>query len=285
MLPIDPKQVVRGQYTGYRSEAGVDPKSDTETFIALKCGINNWRCSPCRSSSHRQAAGGGPADHLHCLPRTAQEHVPAGVGCQRAGPDRLTFDLADAAKMSLSFYGKRPGPGMRLDELSMQFAMHDTGPARCSKVILDAMRGEGSAVHDRGGHREALRKCRCPLLEAPPAGALSPRRLGARSIARWSRPMSAAANSCRRNPNPRTAVVCNYVKTLARRGGELTRLSAACGICAQPNRNPPRNGLRVRSVYSFSRKHGRRLWRSGAMPRRALRAAAYQLFRTCHADG
>ena len=28
--------------------------------------------------------------------------------------------------MSLSFYGKRPGPGMRLDNLSLQFAMHDT---------------------------------------------------------------------------------------------------------------------------------------------------------------
>jgi glucose-6-phosphate 1-dehydrogenase len=43
MLPIDPKHVVRGQYTGYRSEAGVDPESDTETFIALKCAIDNWR--------------------------------------------------------------------------------------------------------------------------------------------------------------------------------------------------------------------------------------------------
>ena len=29
--------------------------------------------------------------------------------------------------MSLSFYGKRPGPGMRLDKLSLQFAMRDTG--------------------------------------------------------------------------------------------------------------------------------------------------------------
>ena len=37
MLPIDPKDVVRGQYIGYRAEEGVDPESDTETFIALKC--------------------------------------------------------------------------------------------------------------------------------------------------------------------------------------------------------------------------------------------------------
>jgi len=32
--------------------------------------------------------------------------VGSGVGAQ--GPDHLTFDLADASKMSLSFYGKRP---------------------------------------------------------------------------------------------------------------------------------------------------------------------------------
>jgi glucose-6-phosphate 1-dehydrogenase len=43
MLPIDPHEVVRGQYSGYRQEDGVARDSDTETFIALKCGIDNWR--------------------------------------------------------------------------------------------------------------------------------------------------------------------------------------------------------------------------------------------------
>ena len=47
----------------------------------------------------------------------------SGVGAQ--GPDHLTFDLADASEI-VSVYGKRPGPGMRLDKLSLQFAMHDT---------------------------------------------------------------------------------------------------------------------------------------------------------------
>src|ERR1700723_3944488 len=43
MLPLAPSEVVRGQYTGYRSGEGVHPESDTETFIALKCSIDNWR--------------------------------------------------------------------------------------------------------------------------------------------------------------------------------------------------------------------------------------------------
>ncbi len=36
-------QVVRGQYEGYRDIPGVAPDSDTETFVALRCDIDNWR--------------------------------------------------------------------------------------------------------------------------------------------------------------------------------------------------------------------------------------------------
>ena len=43
LLPIDPDNVVRGQYDGYRDEPGVSAHSDTETFIALRCEIDNWR--------------------------------------------------------------------------------------------------------------------------------------------------------------------------------------------------------------------------------------------------
>ena len=49
--------------------------------------------------------GGSPPHE----PSIITGHPPgSGVGAQ--GPDHLTFDLADASKMSLSFYGKRPGP-------------------------------------------------------------------------------------------------------------------------------------------------------------------------------
>ena len=43
MLPVYPSDVVRGQYGGYRDEDGVANNSDTETFIALKVGLDNWR--------------------------------------------------------------------------------------------------------------------------------------------------------------------------------------------------------------------------------------------------
>ena len=45
LQPIDPADVVRGQYEGYRAEPGVAPDSETETFVALRCEIDNWRWS------------------------------------------------------------------------------------------------------------------------------------------------------------------------------------------------------------------------------------------------
>ena len=148
MLPIDPSDVVRGQYTGYRSEEGVDPESDTETFIALKCSIDNWRWAgvPFFLRTGKRLAEGQRIISI-AFREPPKSMFPAGSGVGAQGPDHLTFDLADASKMSLSFYGKRPGPGMRLDKLSLQFAMHDTGLIgdvleAYERLILDAMRGD-----------------------------------------------------------------------------------------------------------------------------------------------
>jgi len=173
MSPIQPHDVVRGQYTGYRSEEGVDPESDTETFIALKCSIDNWRWAGVPfflRTGKRLAEGQRIISIAFREPPKSMFPVGSGVGAQ--GPDHLTFDLADASKMSLSFYGKRPGPGMRLDKLSLQFAMHDTGLIgdvleAYERLILDAMRGDHTLFTTAEGI-ERLWEVSIPLLEAPP---------------------------------------------------------------------------------------------------------------------
>lgn len=43
ILPIDPKDLVRGQFTGYRNESGVKPDSTVETFAAVRLHIDSWR--------------------------------------------------------------------------------------------------------------------------------------------------------------------------------------------------------------------------------------------------
>ena len=118
--PLDPGRVVRGQY-GNRSEDGVDRNSQTETFIALECQIDNWRWSASPSicvPASRMAEGARIISIAFREP--PQSMFPAGSGIDKYGPDmHLTFDLDESARLSLSFC-KRPGPSMMLDKLSMR---------------------------------------------------------------------------------------------------------------------------------------------------------------------
>jgi len=173
MLPVDPAFVVRGQYTGYRGEEGVDPESDTETLIALRCMIDNWRWAgvPFFLRTGKRMAEGQRIISI-AFREPPKSMFPSGSGVGAQGPDHLTFDLADASKISLSFYGKRPGPGIRLDKLSLQFAMHDTGLIgevleAYERLILDAMRGDHTLFTTAQGI-ERLWEVSRPLLENPP---------------------------------------------------------------------------------------------------------------------
>jgi glucose-6-phosphate 1-dehydrogenase len=74
--------------------------------------------------------------------------------------------------VSVSYYGKRPGPGMKLDKLSMQFSAGDTGYAgdvleAYERLILDAMRGDHTLFTTADGI-ESLWARSAALLEAPP---------------------------------------------------------------------------------------------------------------------
>jgi glucose-6-phosphate 1-dehydrogenase len=173
LMPVDPKNVVRGQYTGYRDEPGVSPESDTETFIAVKCGLDNWRWAGVPFYLRTGKRLGESQRIVSIAFREAPKSMfPAGAGLGTAGPDHLTFDLADASKMSLSFYGKRPGPGMRLEKLSMQFATAETAQIAdvleaYERLILDTLRGDHTLFTTAEGI-ESLWERSIPLLENPP---------------------------------------------------------------------------------------------------------------------
>ncbi len=173
MMPIEPTDVVRGQFQGYRDIEGVEANSDTETFVALRATIDNWRWAgvPFYLRSGKRMAEGQRIVSIafHEPPRSM---FPSGSGIGIHGPDHLTFDLADSAKVSLSFYGKRPGPGMQLDKLSLQFAMHDTGMTgdvfeAYERLILDAMKADHTLFTTAEGI-ERLWEISGPLLDAPP---------------------------------------------------------------------------------------------------------------------
>jgi glucose-6-phosphate 1-dehydrogenase len=173
MQPIQPGDVVRGQYTGYHDEPGVKHDSETETFVALKCYVDNWRWAgvPFYLRTGKRMAEGARIISI-AFREPPQSMFPVGSGVGDNGPDHLTFDLADKSRMSLSFYGKRPGPGFRLDKLSMQFAMQETSWAGAvleayERLIYDAARGDRTLFTSASGI-ERLWEISQPLLENPP---------------------------------------------------------------------------------------------------------------------
>ncbi|HET7304640.1 MAG TPA: glucose-6-phosphate dehydrogenase [Segeticoccus sp.] len=173
LQPIDPADVVRGQFMGYRDLPGVAADSDSETFIALKVALDNWRWAgvPFYLRTGKRMPEGLRVVSI-AFKEAPQSMFPPGSGVGTSGPDHLTFDLADASKLSLSFYGKRPGPGMRMEKLSMQFATTELAEAEdvleaYQRLILDAMRGDRTLFTSNEGI-ESLWEKSTPLLENPP---------------------------------------------------------------------------------------------------------------------
>jgi glucose-6-phosphate 1-dehydrogenase len=172
LQPLDVTKVVRGQYEGYRELDGVAPDSDTETFVALECAIDNWRWAgvPFYLRTGKELGGGERIISI-AFREPPKSMFPEGSGVGSQGPDHLTFDLADSSKLSLSFYGKKPGMGMRLEKLSLQFALHETGQdadvlEAYERLIHDAMVGDHTLFNTAEGI-ERLWEVATPLLEHP----------------------------------------------------------------------------------------------------------------------
>jgi glucose-6-phosphate 1-dehydrogenase len=174
LRPLNPDCVVRGQYEGYTSEAGVDPESSTETFVALRNEIDNWRWSgvPFYLRTGKRMGEGARIISI-AFREPPQSMFPAHSRVGRYGPDHLTFDLDESSRVSLSFYGKKPGMGMVLDKASMQFSLDETDYRgdtleAYERLIRDAMAGDRT-LFTTARDIERLWEVSAPLLEHPPA--------------------------------------------------------------------------------------------------------------------
>ncbi|GFH37606.1 glucose-6-phosphate dehydrogenase [Streptomyces pacificus] len=197
--PLDPAHVVRGQYEGYRGEPGVDPRSDTETFVALRVELDNWRWAgvPFYLRSGKSLAEGRhvvtlgfrePALRMFALPSPHRHRT-----------DELVIDFADPGRIAARLLVKEPGPAMRLSEAEMVFSYAESFNTMYAlegyeRLILDAMLGDQS-LFTRSDGIERLWEVSTPLLENPPPvepyapGSWGPQSIG-RLVApyRWSLP-------------------------------------------------------------------------------------------------
>ncbi len=174
LRPIDPSEVVRGQYNGYRDEPGVAADSQTETFVALRAEVENtrWKGVPfylrtgkCLAQSRQVITIGFDEPVMRLFP--VVENAPSWRG------NKLVVDFADPGSIHAHFLAKEPGPRMHLDSAEMTFRYKDSFRSAnhleaYEHLILEAMLGN-RALFTRSDGIERLWEVATPLLDNPPA--------------------------------------------------------------------------------------------------------------------
>ncbi len=176
MLPLRREDVVRGQYVGYREEDGVDPNSDTETLIAVKAFVDNWRWE---GVPFYLRSGKRMAESHHVLtiafkqPPRRLFPIDSALIPEQFGRDHLTFELGDPGSISASFLAKVPGATMQLGEAHMKFTYADAfGDDQAAldpyeRLIHDVMNGDRT-LFTSSDAIERLWEISEPVLEDPP---------------------------------------------------------------------------------------------------------------------
>jgi len=170
---IYPDDVVRGQYAGYREGPDVEAASQTETFIALRAGIDNWRWS---GVPFFLRTGKRLAEQRRLLTIAFREPPrrlfrDAGAFLEDYGPDHISFDLGDPGGITTRFLAKVPGPQMRLGQARMEFTYEGSfgtqGLEPYERLFYDAMLGDRTLFTDADGI-ESLWEASSALVENPP---------------------------------------------------------------------------------------------------------------------
>jgi glucose-6-phosphate 1-dehydrogenase len=166
---------VRGQYTGYRSETGVPPGSETETFVALRAEIENWRWAgvPFYLRTGKSLNEGRQVVTLGFREPTLRMFPLRSRSKSGGRLNEINIDFSDPGSISVRFLAKRPGPEMSLGETRMDFRYEDSFSAKnelegYERLILDAMLGDQS-LFTSASQVERLWEISAPLLEHPPA--------------------------------------------------------------------------------------------------------------------
>ncbi len=147
---------VRGQYTrggtrdnlmaGYRDESGVDPLSTTETFVAMRLLVDNWRWAgvPIYVRTGKRLPRRVTEVVMHFLKPPQLPLFPTNESSRQ--PDALIVRVQPEESLSLHFGAKVPGLSFDIRKASMDFqygaGFDDHYPEAYERVILDALRGD-----------------------------------------------------------------------------------------------------------------------------------------------
>jgi glucose-6-phosphate 1-dehydrogenase len=166
--PLDPAEVVLGQFDGYRDVPGVDPHSNRDTFVAARLWIDSdrWRGVPFYLRTGKQLATS--AQRVSLILRD-----PAGPlnGRLPPGANTLCFSLAGDGEIDFSLVTKKPGPALDLDVAHADISLASLPGADplppYVRLIHDVLLGDRS-LFTRPDGLAAVWDVAQPLLSKPP---------------------------------------------------------------------------------------------------------------------
>jgi glucose-6-phosphate 1-dehydrogenase len=169
MPGADPQHYVRGQYDGYRQIDGVAPDSTTETYVALRLEIENWRWTgvPFYLRSGKQL----PVRQTEL--RLLFRHPPplhfVSTDHRRPAPNQLVFKIDPTTGIRLELAAQRADkPGANEIEFDVEFAQEGGEGATPYEVLLHAALIGDSTYFTRQDNVEESWRIVQPLLDSPP---------------------------------------------------------------------------------------------------------------------
>lgn len=173
------ESAVRGQYTqgwmegekvpAYLDEPGIIDKSRTETYVALKLFVDNWRWQNVPFYLRTGKRLNGQVSEIAIQFRTEPHHsfpAPALIDQQ---PSRLVITLQPDEGILLSFNAKYPGPKLQLQPVEMRFNYRESfavpTPSAYETLLLDLINNDAT-LFMRADQVEAAWKLLMPVFDA-----------------------------------------------------------------------------------------------------------------------
>ena len=167
--PLEPGDVVKGQYEGYLEEPGVEPGSTTETYVAARLEIDSWRWAGVPVFVRTGKA----------LPTTALEAVvtlrdpPRLLFCggdgHQPGPNSFRFRLGRHDGVTVSVQAKQPGDELCSYPVALDVSFDEVFGERqdaYDRLLADAIEGSPSRFADESSVEAAWRIVE-PVLQTP----------------------------------------------------------------------------------------------------------------------
>ena len=183
LRPISEREVgartVRGAYTsgfiegakvpGYHEEKGVSPDSQTETFVALRCFVDNWRWEGTPFYLRTGKRLPKRTTEIAIRFRSAPHRIFARESSEGMDANELVLRIQPDEGISLTFGAKVPVQGFRIRTVNMDFVYGASfmldAPDAYETLILDALRGDAT-LFTRRDEVEQQWKFVDPILDA-----------------------------------------------------------------------------------------------------------------------